>query len=37
MTHMLERHKDILVDYNKEFRRVKVGAEDQTDYFLLAK
>ena len=24
MTHMLERHKDIMYDYNKEFRRVKV-------------
>lgn len=24
MIHMLERHKDILLDYNKEFRRVKV-------------
>ncbi|ORY94845.1 hypothetical protein BCR43DRAFT_525987 [Syncephalastrum racemosum] len=34
MMHMLERHKDILVDYNKEFRRVKMNikaARDKAD------
>jgi Golgi SNAP receptor complex protein 1 len=25
MVHMLERHKNILYDYTKEFRRVKVS------------
>ncbi|KAI9250958.1 hypothetical protein BDA99DRAFT_522290 [Phascolomyces articulosus] len=31
MTHMLERHKDIMYDYNKEFRRVKTNIKAARD------
>ncbi|KAI7880418.1 V-snare-domain-containing protein, partial [Lichtheimia hyalospora FSU 10163] len=31
MIHMLERHKDILLDYNKEFRRVKSNIKAAQD------
>ncbi|KAI9485146.1 Golgi SNAP receptor complex member 1, partial [Zychaea mexicana] len=31
MTHMLERHKDIMYDYNKEFRRVKTNMKAAQD------
>ncbi|KAI8141102.1 hypothetical protein BJV82DRAFT_519167 [Fennellomyces sp. T-0311] len=31
MTHMLERHKDIMFDYNKEFRRVKANIKAARD------
>ncbi|KAG2224251.1 hypothetical protein INT45_000282 [Circinella minor] len=31
MIHMLERHKDIMYDYNKEFRRVKTNMKAARD------
>ncbi|OZJ04011.1 hypothetical protein BZG36_03621 [Bifiguratus adelaidae] len=35
MLHMLQRHKDILYDYNKEFRRIKATVKAAKDHWEL--